>query len=130
MIASLDTNIIVRLFISDNARQSQLADSCLERYDQLNLSDLAIIEAVFVLVKHYGLSRETAVHSMLQLLNHPKIVSNKALFKQALPHYASHPALSVEDCCLAVYAQLNNAAPLLTFDKKLANQLPHTDLLA
>ncbi len=129
MTASLDTNVIIRLFIDDDAEQTNAADGCLKKYSRLHLSDTAIIESLFVLGRHYGLPRELAVRNILSLLNHPKILANRQLFKRALPHYVSHPALSIEDCCLAMYAELAEATPLLTFDKKLARQLPYTQVL-
>lgn len=129
MVISLDTNVVVRLFIDEDPAQSAAAETCLERYNQIHLADTAIIETIFIIAERYEHGRTAAANCVRQLLTHPKIVCNQALFTKVLPMFERHPALSIEDCCLAVYAQLNDAAPLLTFDRKLANQLQHTELL-
>jgi len=49
---------------------------------------------------------------------------------EVLPIYTAHPKLSFTNCYLATLAQKTGAAPLLTFDKKLANQLPAAQLLS
>ena len=51
------------------------------------------------------------------------------MFQQALPIYQAHSSLSFTDVCLAIYAQLNDALPLCTFDKKLSTQLDQVRLL-
>ncbi|MDR2965363.1 MAG: hypothetical protein LBU88_06275 [Treponema sp.] len=44
--------------------------------------------------------------------------------------YTNHPKLSFVDCYLDVVARKTGAIPLLTFDKKMSNQLSSTKLLA
>lgn len=129
MTIALDTNVIIRLFINGEPRQSAAALACLERYDEVRLGSVALLESIYVLNRHYGLSRTEIVHYFQRLLGHPKISYDQALFEPALRYYTEHPALSIEDCCATVQARLEEATPLLTFDKKLANQLPHADLL-
>ncbi|MDB5184254.1 MAG: hypothetical protein JWN38_62 [Candidatus Saccharibacteria bacterium] len=129
MTVSFDTNVVLRLFIKENPKQSLAATSALERYDQIQISDIAIIETIYALAHYYNLGRSAACHYVSSLLSHPKINCNRPLFKEAMSLYEKHPALSIEDCVLSTYAHLNNAAPLLTFDKKLANQVDHTQLL-
>ncbi len=129
MIASLDTNVIIRLFVTDSEEQTEAALSCLDVYSRLDIADAAMIEASYILAEWYNFGRSKTIEVLTKLINNPKINCNKTLFSIVLPFYASHPALSIEDCCLATYAHLNNAAPLLTFDRKLANQSPHAQLL-
>jgi predicted nucleic acid-binding protein len=59
----------------------------------------------------------------------PELDGNRALFAKALPLFATHPALSLEDCCLSVYAELDGATPLWTFDQKLARQVTGAELV-
>jgi predicted nucleic-acid-binding protein len=126
---SLDTNVIIRLFINDDVRQSAAALACLEHYDTVHLGSVALLETIYVLHKHYGLTRTELVGYTQRLLSHPKIRYDRAIFDAALSHYATHPALSIEDCCAAAQAHAEAAVPLLTFDRKLADQLQHADLL-
>ena len=58
------------------------------------------------------------------------ISCNHELFIEVLPIYSKHPKLSFVDCYLEVLARRTNNAPLLTFDKKLANQLSGVQLLS
>lgn len=120
---SLDTNVILRLLLQDVIDQHKAAVTLLDQAEgQLAVADIAIIEVAFVLERHYQLSRAQVVQALTGFFSLPKINCNRVLFEQALPLFEAHPGLSLEDCCLAVYAELNSAAPLWTFDKKLANQ--------
>lgn len=67
-------------------------------------------------------SDSTITEAIEGLLALPSINCNRALFETVLPLWNEHPKLSFEDCCLAVYAELNQAQPLWTFDQKLAAQ--------
>ena len=40
----------------------------------------------------------------------------------SIVQFSLHPKLSFEDCYLATSAELSDAKPLWTFDRKLANQ--------
>jgi len=65
----------------------------------------------------------------MAVIGKDNIFSSKELFIEILPIYSSHPKLSIVDCYLAVLAQKTGTTPLLTFDEKLAKQLPDTKLL-
>ena len=126
---SLDTNVIVRLFLDENPTQTKAAQDCLTTYDRIEVADLAIIESLYILADRYELGREKAVELINMVISHPRINCNRGLFARALPLYLKHRALSIEDCCLATYAELNGSSPLLTFDRMLANQSVHAELL-
>ena len=120
---SLDANVLLRLLLNDEPAQHQAAKKLFESArGQLAVADTAIIEIAFVLERPYKFSRvriEEAINGVLLL---PKINANRVLFERALVSFVAHPSLSMEDCCLAAYAYLNDALPLWTFDKKLAHQ--------
>jgi predicted nucleic-acid-binding protein len=120
---SLDTNALLRLLLNDIPEHHLAVKVLLEKStNQFSIADTAMIELVFVLERHYSFTRqqiEEAVYGLAQLR---EITCNYNLFEQALPLFVERPRLSFEDCCLAVYAKLNNAEPLWTFDKKLASQ--------
>lgn len=129
MTISLDTNVVMRLFIKNDSSQSALAEHSLDTYDEVQISDIALIETIYGLAYHYELGREAAAHYVNKLFEHPKVSCNYALFQKALVYFVEHPKLSIEDCYLAVHAEESDALPLLTFDRKLAHQLPQTELL-
>ena len=64
------------------------------------------------------------------IIGQDAVVCSGALFLEVLPLYTGHPKLSFADCYLEVLARRTNTAPLLTFDRKLANQLSGAQLLA
>lgn len=127
---SLDANIILRYLLNDIPEQGESAIRLLkDAPNQLAVADTALIEACFVMERAYSMSREHIAIALLGFMSLQHINSNRILFDRALMLFQSHPALSMEDCCLGVYAELNNAVPLYTFDKKLAKQLQATRLV-
>lgn len=128
---SLDTNALLRLLLNDIADQHEAIKKLLrEANGQLAVADIAVIELVFVLERHYSFSRQQVSEAVTGLMLLRKINCNRTLFEKALPTYVSHSALSFEDCCLSTYATLNQAEPLWTFDKKLATQAGGAKLIA
>lgn len=120
---SLDANVILRLVLRDIPEQSDAALRLLENKGVLHVADTAVIEVVFALERYYEIPRRDIVTYIEAVVGHPKLSVNRRLFAPVLSLYPSRPKLSFEDCCLAIYAELNEALPLWTFDKKLVNQL-------
>lgn len=128
---SLDTNALLRLLLNDVTKQHDAVKKLLYgATSQFAVADIAVIELVFVLERHYGFSRQQVTEAITGLMLLREINCNRTLFEKALPVYASHPALSFEDCCLSAYAIVNRADPLWTFDKKLAAQADSVKLIA
>jgi len=127
---SLDTNIILRLLLNDIPDQRVTAKHLLEKTDGIfEIADASIVEVVFVMSRYYELGRGDVSKGILDFITQPNINSNQILFKKALNLFVNRPALSFEDCCLSVYAEINQAEPLWTFDKKLAAQAPNAKLV-
>lgn len=130
MSGSLDTSILVQLVTGQTKHLAAAAEALVEGSEkQLAVADGAIIELIFVLEKAKKLPRKHVVTVVEVLLASKKLNLNRALFARALPMYATLPALSIHDCCLATYAELNGAAPLWTFDQKLAKQATNAKLV-
>jgi predicted nucleic-acid-binding protein len=96
---------------------------------QLAVSDIAIIELVFVLEKLKKLRRDDIASVLEMLAGQKKLNFNRALFEAALPVYTAQPALSIHHSCLSVYADKNQVLSLWAFDKKLARQSPLAKLV-
>lgn len=127
---SLDANVILRLLLNDLPKQHEAAVKLLQSTKQLfAVADTAIIEIAFVLERHYQFTRPQVQEALTGFMTIPQINCNRTLFTQVLPLFVTHSGLSFEDCCLAVYARLNDADPLWTFDKKLANQVSEAVLV-
>lgn len=128
---SLDTNVVLRLLLNDIPEQHVAVKKLMEQAtNQFAIADTVIIELVFSLDRHYGFSRLQIADAVDGLMKLKEINCNRALFEKALAIFIHHAGLSFEDCCLTVYAQLNDAEPLWTFDKKLANQASNVKLIA
>lgn len=125
---SLDTNIIMRLILGDVPQQCEkIQDLFMRQGYTYDVSDLAITETVYNLQKQYN--RADIVDSIQKVFELPHINANFALFNQVFPMYLEHPKLSFNDCYLSVYATLNQAEPLWTFDQALAKQSSTAKLL-
>jgi len=127
---SLDTNCLLRWLLGDIPEQTALVTALVNSGESVVVADAALIETVFVLEKIKKISRETIEKTVMAIIGKKSIHCNRELFIEILPIYTAHPKLSFVDCYLAVLAQKTEAAPLLTFDKKLANQLPATQILS
>lgn len=128
---SFDTNVLLRLLLNDIPKQHTAAKKLMgQAANQFAVADTVIIELVFGLDRYYGFRRPQIAEAVDGLMKLKEINCNRALFEGALPLFVNHNGLSFEDCCLAVHAQLNNAVPLWTFDKKLANQVSSARLIA
>lgn len=127
---SLDTNAVLRLLLNDIPEQRAAVKKLLQKVSgQFAIADTAIIELVFVLDRYYGFNRSQIAEALDGLMRLKEINCNRILFEKALPLYIDPSSLSFEDCCLTTYALLNDAEPLWTFDKKLANQASSAQLI-
>lgn len=72
----------------------------------------------------YKLDRKTISELVMQIISIPQINCNKELIKRAMPMFVKYKKISFADICLTCYADINNAKPLLTYDKLLAKNLP------
>lgn len=127
---SLDTNIVLRLILGDvpshRAKAKKLLDSTTQ---QFAVADTVLIEAAFVMERAYGLSRMQIVELLEGFMGLKQVNCNQLMLDKALALYIKNSSLSLEDCALAVYAELNRAIPLYTFDAKLAKSTPSAKLL-
>ena len=129
--ASLDTSLIIRVLTRDDFKKCKKVLGLLASGDYFILSDLALYETVYVLEVVYEKPRGEIVDLInFFLTRYDDVVQyNRELTSVVFPFYLAHPKLSFADCCLATMAELDNAEPLFTFDKKLAQQHPSAKLL-
>lgn len=126
---SLDTSVVLRWLLDDIHDAYLAAQKIIESDQKLHIADVAINELVLVLERVVKLDRETIGQLLQAITERRNIICNRGLIAMVMPSYLHDPKLSFTDCCLAVYAELNNASPLLTFDRKLAGQLETAELL-
>jgi predicted nucleic-acid-binding protein len=116
---SLDTNLLLRLVLGDIPAQAEAVENLLKPGKTFDVSDITIFEMVFVLEKVYKLPRTIVSQNIYTIINHACINCNRKLFASSLPLYIDNPKLSIVDCALYQYAELNKATPLYTFDAEL-----------
>ena len=129
-IEMLDTCVALRTMLGDVAEQSKKAVKLLNREGvRYYISDMMVFEAVFVMEKKMGLSRETIVESLEEFLEGKNICNGTGIFDGVFGMYLEHPKLSFADCYLAVQAGGQGTTPLWTFDRKLAGQAEEAELV-
>lgn len=130
MSGSLDTNIVLRLLVHDVPEQTRQAATLLDcSAEQFAVADLVFVECAHVLERYYHMERSHIQTLLSEFMRLDKINCNRTMLRKALAPYTTRPNLSFEDCCLATYAELNEAVPLYTFDQKLARQLRGAELV-
>ena len=123
---TLDTNVILRWMLDDVPAQTEASDRVFGSAADLWVPDVALVEAVFVMERVVGLSRPTICSAIEALVGRHNIRMDRGTWSAVLERL---PKLSLTDIYLAVQASAEGAAPLLTFDKKLARQMEGVELL-
>jgi predicted nucleic acid-binding protein len=123
--ATLDTNLLLRLALRDVEEQYEAVRDLVTRPgDRYRVTDMSVNELVFALTRHYAMSRSQVATIVRALLSDGAIEAHAGLLDRVLDCWVAHPSLSYTDCHLAEEAAASGNTPLLTFDKKLANQHP------
>jgi predicted nucleic acid-binding protein len=129
-VASIDTNVFLRLMLDDIPDQHEKAKRLIMTPGcRFVIDEAAVIECVYALSEHYSWPRAAIRDVVSATLQLEPIISSKWLLEQTLEFYAQHPKLSFQDCFLAERAQQNRHTPLWTFDHKLASQHSAVKLL-
>lgn len=129
---AIDTNIVLRYILGDVPEQRQkVAEFLRESKTTHYLDSKVILECIYVMEVALEMSREE-VEGLLSLFltRYSDVLEyDRKVIAIALPCYLAHSKLSWVDCALAAEAETRLRKPLLTFDRKLASQLPQARLL-
>lgn len=127
---SIDTNVILRLILDDNYKDTKrVVKYLLNSLNEFVVDDFSLGEIEYVLSKN-DFSRKDIIKELSRVLNNPMFIWNKETFRKVFSLYESHPSLSFNDCYLAIKADERNSIPLWTLDKKFANQARQAKLIA
>ena len=129
---AIDTNVLVRLFINDDAEQAQKAQSLFDDHadedESLWIADIVLIELVWALDRSYGRSREEICNALRALTGNATVcVESPESIGPAIALYAKGPA-GFADCLLAIKARQAGCDALRSFDRKMRG-LPGVKLL-
>jgi len=116
---AVDTNVIVRLIVRDDAAQVRAAETFIE--PGVWISTLALAEAVWVLSSTYDLDAAELAAAIDMLLHNTRVTLQDAeAVAGALEVFRSKPAIGFSDCLLLELARRSGHVPLGTFDRNLA----------
>lgn len=131
--ASLDTNVLVRLLVRDDADQAAAATSLIRsavrKGEPLFVPVAVLLELEWVLRSAFGFDKPAVLQALFGLLGSFELVfESEGAIELALAQYG-RSAADFSDCLHVALAQRANQSPLWTFDKAAA-RLDGAKLLA
>jgi predicted nucleic-acid-binding protein len=116
---AVDTNVLVRLLVRDDAVQVSAAERFVEKGAWVSL--LALAETTWVLDSVYNRSPVEVVNAIELLLHHRGLsLQDPDVVAAALDSFRERPAIGFSDCLLLEIARRAGHVPLGTFDRNLA----------
>ena len=116
---AVDTNLLVRLLVRDDATQVTAAEAFVE--NGAWVSHLVLVETLWVLDAVYERSAAQIAKAIELLLNHNHLTLQDAdVVASALESFQARPSLGFSDCMVLEIARKAGHLPLGTFDKGLA----------
>jgi predicted nucleic-acid-binding protein len=130
-VIALDTNVLVRFLVQDDAEQARLANTVMDR-----LSDAApgflgrevLVELVWVLERAYGYGRADIAAALDGLLSATELVIEAADEVGVAVDRYRNDGFGFADLMIAAAARRAGATELVTLDRKAA-RLPGVRLL-
>ena len=128
----VDTNVLVRFFVEDDARQSELARRFLKERtvdDPAFVSAVVMAELAWALKSNYGYDQERVYATLAVVLGAFNMaVEREKLMVDALSTARARNA-DLSDCIIAAIAQGMGCERTATFDKPAARDIPGMELL-
>ncbi len=120
--AVVDTNIIIRLAVKDDARQREACVKLLEkaanRELMLYILPVAVLETVWILEKYYRLPKKKVRDFVEALLNTPDIICDmENVFKQAIVVY-EEKNIKFADAVMGYWGLEKGITDVFTYDEK------------
>jgi predicted nucleic-acid-binding protein len=120
---TLDTNCVLRWLVRVDPVATAKVDTLVSVGRSMRVPDVVVIEAVYVMENYYRFTRNEVSQAIRLVLGQAVFELDRSLWDDVMDTYLKRPKLSVTDIFLSVDAERRNKAPLLTFDKKVINQL-------
>ena len=120
---AVDTNVIVRYLVADDPGQSEAARSLLEQLTPDNPGFICrevVIEAAWVLERSYRFPRTRIAEVLMGLTASDSLVVENAADVVAAAHRYRQGGVGFSDMMILAAAERVGAAPLYTFDRRLA----------
>jgi predicted nucleic-acid-binding protein len=116
---AIDTNLLVRLIVRDDAAQVAAAEDFVAAGAWV--SHLVLAETLWVLDAVYERTPAQLAAAVEMLLNHEQLaIQDPDVVTRALAEFRARPALGFSDCLVLEIARKAGHVPLGTFDRVLA----------
>ncbi len=125
MIIGLDTNVLVRFFVMDDAQQAEKASSYIKRIiaegGNCFINLIVICEMVWVLESAYGYKKQDIAGLLEKMLATRQFdIESKDVIRQAVNDYKNGNA-DIEDYLIGRVNHHNGCSRTITFDRGLRN---------
>jgi predicted nucleic-acid-binding protein len=112
-----DTNVVVRLITRDNIAQTASAEAFVTKGAWV--SQLVLVETIWVLDSVFGLNHKQLAVAVEMLLNHRDLVlQDPDVVAAALARYRKRPKVGFSDCMVLEVARKAGHIPVGTFDRE------------
>lgn len=130
---ALDTNVLVRLLLRDDARQSeaarQLFDANADSDGALFISDVVLAELAWVLRSRYTFKAPIIADTLRALLGNATLRwQSPTAVAAALQMFEKQSQVDLADCLIVALAQMYNCEAVATFDRAM-KELPAVYLM-
>ena len=118
---AVDTNVLVRLLVGDDAAQAEKArrlfDGAATAFKRCWIADTVLVELVWTLLRAYDRGRSDVVLTLRSLSRHGTVLlESPEAVAQAIDAYEAGPA-DFADCLLCAKAALAGCKQVATFDR-------------
>lgn len=121
---ALDTNVIVRLLVRDDERQAQRALKLLvhaeESEETLLVTDVVVLELLWVLLSAYSFPRAEALDALELLADLPVIKFQSHDVVRRLVQFGRSGGTDLADLFIGLQGRESGCESTLTFDRKLS----------
>jgi predicted nucleic-acid-binding protein len=116
---AIDTNLLVRLVVRDDERQTKAAEEFVEKGAWVPA--IVLVETIWVLESVYERTASQLATAIEMLLAHSELTIQDAdAVSAALRHFQEQSGLQFSDCFILESARKAGHLPLGTFDRRLA----------
>jgi len=120
----IDTNVIVRLIVNDDERQSRTAERFIREHggsgEPCYVSDVTLIETVWVLDTVYGYDRSMVADALAGILEAEQLEFDSPIDVAAAVEDFRHGRAEFADCLIGRINLLAGCTHTVTFDRKAA----------
>jgi predicted nucleic-acid-binding protein len=117
--AAIDTNVLVRLVTRDDPAQFEKAKLFVHKHQPVLVTQLSVLELVWVLMSRYDLDKTKVYHVVQTLLEMVELdVQQPAILEAALKTWKESKA-DFADCFILETVKAASETPLGTFDSTL-----------